>query len=180
MAGISIGGGSIEPRNLTGGASDTAGPAILPSGGDGLGVTFQIGGIQIRGRLPLIPRALELVSASGVAYTLAADTDNGTEVVLIRSAAIGFCWRGIGLSVGDFRRDFRRDVVDYGEAVQHALLKKGIPFAEINAVGEELVAKIFASIPTQDEVDEKREDFMDPRPGSSDEEPAAAGNIDTE
>jgi hypothetical protein len=175
MAGISIGGGSIEPQSLTGDQPDTAGPAILPAGGDGLGVTFQIGGIQVRGRLPLIPRALELVSASSAAYALATETDNGTEVLYIRSAAIGLCWRGIGLSVGDFRRDFRRDVVDYGEAVQHALLKKGIPFAEVNAVGEELVEKIFASVPTQEEVDEKREDFTDPRPDDSDEEQAAAG-----
>lgn len=159
---------------------------------DGLGVTFTLGGQTIKGRLPLITRAIAYTVDLERARTLSQETDNWDETTYVQAAAIGLCWRGPGLDVGDFRRDFGRDMGDYGEAIVAALIIAGMArlaalpakkagdeekgkkseldlmFAEIATVSVDLGNKIYALIPTQKEVDEAREDFTGPPSDTSD------------
>ena len=158
---------------------------------DGLGVTFTLGGQTIKGRLPLITRAIAYTVDLERARTKSQETDNWDETAYVQAAAIGLCWQGPGLDVGDFRRDFGRDMGDYGEAVVSALILTGMArlaalpakkgkkgkkrqtdldqmFVEIATVAGELGNKINALIPTQKEVDEAREDFTVPPSDTSD------------
>ena len=162
MPSIEIGGErfSDQPAPANG-----VGSAILPSGGDGLGVEFQVGVLVVRGRLPVMPRRMALIAA----YASSIDDERYQDTVLVCFAAIGLCWPG--LNAGHWRRDFDRDLVDYGESVQDVVMKRGVTFADLDEAGRDLIVKIIASIPSQTEVDEEREDFTDPHPDDSDEEP---------
>ncbi len=163
MAAITVGGErfSDSPR------SNGAGSAILPAGGDGDGVEFALGVLVVEGRLPVMPRRMALITA----YASSVDEERYHDTVCVCSAAIGLCWSG--LNVGHWRRDFGRDLIDYGEAVQDALMKRGVDFGDIDEAGRDLLFRIIESIPSQAEVDEEREDFTDRRPDDSDETPAA-------
>lgn len=176
------------------GSIDISGGAI-PVDDDGLGVQFEIGGQIIKGRLPLITQALEFAGAMSIARDEAQKSDNWHGVVYVQTAAIGLCWQGPGLQIGHLRRDFGRDIADYGEAVRGALIQTGVArlktlplvkskkkksssledmYAEIADVAEALTDKIYALIPTQQEVDDAREDFTDPLSDSSTERETAA------
>lgn len=174
MPSITIGG-----ETFSGTPSNGVGPAILPAGGDGEAVGFVVGVLSVTGRLPVMPRRMALIAA----YASSIDEERYADTVCVCSAALGLCWPG--LNVGHWRRDFNRDLVDYGEAVQHALLKRGVTFGDIDEAGRDLIVKVISSIPSQAEVDEEREDFTDRRPEDSDgppqaESPAGAASEPTE
>jgi len=150
MAGVSFGGGSL-PHETFGSTSNGVGAAILPAGGDGRGVEFTLDGQRFVGRLPLLPRAMAMVSA----YL---DGD-GHDVVCINAAAIAMCYHGIESRVPHWRKVYKRDLVEFGEAVTDHLMHQGVSVEEIYNVGNALRQQIFDSIPSQEEVDEEREDF---------------------
>jgi len=163
VAAITVGGERFSDSPSNG----VVGSAILPAGGDGDGVEFALGVLVVEGRLPVMPRRMALITA----YASSVEDERYQDTVCVCSAAIGLCWPG--LNVGHWRRDFGRDLIDYGEAVQDALMKRGVDFGDIDATGRDLLFKILESIPSQAEVDEEREDFTDRRPDDSDGTPTA-------
>lgn len=159
---------------------------------DGLGVTFTVGGKTVHGRLPLITAALDFAAEMSLARDEAQKTDRWSGLLYVQTAAIGLCWQGPGLKVGHLRRDFGRNMEDYGEAIRAAIITAGVArlkalpapkkkrakkkkeptelelmFAEIDSVAAALATQIYALVPSQEEVDEAREDFTDPLSGDS-------------
>jgi hypothetical protein len=141
----------------------------MPPGGDGLGIVIELEPFgRIQARMPLIPRRIALLSE----YFEAMKEERFADMGCLGSAAIGLAWSG--LSVGHWRRDFDRDLIEYGEAVQDALMSRGVESSAMYAAGQALITQIIGSMPSAEEVDEEREDFTDRRRASSDEEEPAA------
>lgn len=138
------------------GGGNGVGRAILPKGGDGEGIEFALEPFgTIQGRLPRIPRRIALYTA----YCSAASAEQFEDMADIAASAIALCWSG--LNVGHWRRDFNRDLIEYGEAVRHALIDRGVSQKQMFDVGDALITQIMSSIPSAQEVDAEREDFSD-------------------
>lgn len=141
---------------VIGGSGNGVGRAILPKGGDGEGLEFALEPFGIiQGRLPRIPRRIALYTA----YHSAAAAEQFEDMADISAAAIALVWSG--LDVGHWRRDFNRDLIEYGEAVRHALIGRGVDQKQMFDVGDALINQIMRSIPSAQEVDDEREDFTD-------------------
>lgn len=128
---------------------------------------IELNGVRYPGKLPLYPRRMLLILASHHAGT------HWTDSAEVSGAVIGFCWRGAGLDVGDWRRDFNKDVEAYGEMVLDRLMMPkaeggwGLSGAEIAKEAGRLMGIIEKSIPSQKEIDETREDFTESPPENS-------------
>ena len=120
-----------------------------------------------------MPRRIALTTAYVDCYpddTGTIDIDNSEDITFVLAAAIAMCWRGPDLKIGSWRRDFRRDVVDYGEvALDRLMVLLEIPLEAFIAEGQRLFLLCNKSIPSAREVNEAREDFSEGPPENSGE-----------
>jgi hypothetical protein len=161
MAGISFTGPNGQPID-----DETPTTPVATAGA--LSMTIALGGKRYPGAMPLFTQRGAIMMAWADAEDVLEDLE------CVRAAIIGLCWSGPDLGAGHWRRDYGRDLIEYGDHVLDSLMRlmgaEGAATEErvgINIEGERLYYLIVESLLTKEEVDEAREDFTDPRPDDS-------------
>ena len=160
------------PDTGTAAAAPTHSPvaaAALASFGS-MACYIDLAGERYPAKLPLMPsRMLIVVESSEV------DDEDWLSQSCVHAAVVGMCWRGPRLAVGDLRREYKNDLVDYGEAVLDALVTAyGVRMVDVTKEGARLISEIVPTMISQLDIDEAREDFTDGPPENSDEVPELA------
>lgn len=156
---------------------------------DGLAIEIQLGDETVPGWLPLFPTRFALEGAYRRALGWAPDDDGSPsgesseeDFAAVLCAYVGACWGGEPLELHRHTasgvelvvvppspaalRAFRRDLVEFGEAVLDALARRGYAAADVFKAGEHIRREVIRSIPLQSEV-EAEADFSEARAAGS-------------